>query len=559
MATRRQGKPAGREERKRPEEFGGRLPVALVFPGEASLALSTLGWQAVYRLLSGHPGLAVERFYVAPEATRLESEESGRDIGLFPVVAFSINFELDLLPLARALKIASLLLPERRRPAFPLVLGGGPLAFLNPAPLARALDLIFCGEAGKEFLELMLAVKEKIQSGADKPALLASVAARPGVYVPGQSPLPVRRVVTIGAPGALPDPAASVFVSSRAQFADMFLIEANRGCPHACRFCAAGFVYRPPRQASLEQIKNAILEAAPRKIGLVGTALTDWPELPVLLAWLGERKIKYGLSSLRADGLTEKLLAILRRSGLRTVTLALEGASQRLRDAANKHLSEETFLRAVRLCAEHGVDHLKIYLIVGWPGETGADYDEFAPLAARVAEVARLAGGGKKSIRHVTVAVSSLVPKPFTPLEFAPMATQAQLETAIERVQAAAAKIKGMRVTHDSPLAARVQGLISRGGEDAFELAALALENGGSWRKALAAWAGDKTFIDREFPEDRPFPWEVIDTGVSRAHLLREWRRYKERLATPACAPADCAGCGACGMDVFVKGRGTGG
>lgn len=496
----------------------------------------------------------MERFYAPVEAERLVSEESGRDIGEFPVVAFSINFELDLLPLARALKIASLLLPERRRPAFPLVLGGGPLAFLNPAPLAKALDLIFCGEAGKDFLELMLQIKEKILAGADKQALLASVAERPGVYVPGVSPLPVRRVVATGEPGDLPDPVTSVFVSPEAEFADMFLIEANRGCPHACRFCAAGFVYRPPRQASLAQIQEAIIEAAPRKIGLVGTALTDWPDLPSLLTWLGVRKIKYGLSSLRADGLTDELLTILRRSGLRTVTLALEGPSQRLRDAANKHLSEETFLRAVRLCADHGVDHLKIYLIVGWPGETAADYDAFAALAVRIAEAARLAAGGKKAVRHITVAVSSLVPKPFTPLEFAPMATQAELEHSIERIQAAAARVRGMRVTHDSPLAARIQGLISRGGESAFDLALLALEHGGSWRKALAAWPHDQTYIDRELASDQPFPWEVIDTGISRSHLAREWQRYKECVQSPACAPAGCPSCGVCGMDVFLKG-----
>jgi len=517
------------------------------------LALSTLGWQAVYRLLSSHPGLAVERFYVSSETAGLASEESGRDLSLFPVVAFSINFELDLLPLARALQIADLLLPERRRPAFPLVLGGGPLAFLNPAPLVPALDLIFCGEAGSEFLELMLAVKEKIMAGDDKRTLLASVADRPGVYVPGLSPLPVARVVQTAGPGGLPDPVTSVFVSPEAEFSDMFLIEANRGCPHACRFCAAGFVYRPPRQAGLEQIQQAILDASPHKIGLVGTALTDWPDLPRLLLWLAERKIKYGLSSLRADGLTDELLAILRRAGLRTVTLALEGPSQRLRNAANKHLDAETFLRAVRLCADHGVDHLKIYLIVGWPGETKADYDEFAAMAVRVAEAARLAEGGKKSIRHITVGVSSLVPKPFTPLQFAPMAGEAELETSIERVKTAASRIRGMRVSHDSPLAARIQGLISRGGEDAFELATLALAHGGSWRKALAAWAHDQSYIDNEIQPGRPLPWEVIDTGVTREHLRREWQRYKDCLQSPACPPAGCDACGVCGMADFLK------
>ena len=151
------------------------------------------------------------------------------------------------------------------------------------------------------------------------------------MLIPGKSAEPVRRLVDMSGSGNLHDPAYSCFVSSEAQFRDMLLLEVNRGCPYGCRFCAAGSIYKPPRHAELETLQEIVTRCAPQKVGLVGTALTDWPDLLPFLRWLQERKIKFSLSSLRADGLTDELLEFLRHTGTRSVTLALEGASRRLR------------------------------------------------------------------------------------------------------------------------------------------------------------------------------------------------------------------------------------
>ena len=275
------------------------------------------------------------------------------------------------------------------------------------------------------------------------------------------------------------------------------------------------------------------------------TALTDWPDLLPFLTWLRQRGTKFSLSSVRADGLTPELMTILRASGLRTLTLALEAPSERLRLAANKHLSVEALVRAVTLAGKYGINHLKFYLIVGWPGETPEDYAELAPLLASVAAAGGI-GVGKRGVAHATVSVNPLVPKPFTPMQWAPMASEAAIETAYALVREAIKPLKGFRVEVEPASMARVQGLLARGDARLFPMLVAASQAGGL-RRALAAWDGDSSwYLDRERPVDEAFPWDVIDIGVSKAVLWREWERYRQGLATAKCPPAGCAACGRC-------------
>ncbi|WP_243358333.1 radical SAM protein [Fundidesulfovibrio terrae] len=522
---------------------GGRLPVALAYPGAPRAALSALGWQAVYRLAGQSPWLVVERFFLSAGNSVPRSQDSSSPLDAFPLAAFSLGYELDGSVLTSALSASSVPLLASQRPGFPILLGGGPLAFLNPAPLAPILDAWFVGEAEAGFVPALERAAEMILAGADKPSVLSMLAALPGFYVPGRSALPVKRVV---APGGrvLADPVCSSFVSHEAEFKDTLLMEVNRGCPHSCRFCAAGFVYRPPRQARMADLRAIVEQTRPKKVGLVGTALTDWKELPEFLRWLSSEKVKFTLSSVRADGVTESLLDILRNAGLRTLTLALEGQSARIRKKANKNLDEDVFLRAVELAAKRGVNHLKTYLIVGWPGEEDADYDELARFLAEVVKAGKV-GGGKKGIGHMTLGVNPLVPKPWTPMQWAPMAGAAYLEDRLERMAAMVKPLRGVRLEGEKPSWARVQGLLARGGEDLAELIIAAGEIG--WRKALREWSGDvSAVLDRERGRDEPFPWECIDIGVGRETLWREWERYRSGKRTPKCPEQGCGLCEAC-------------
>ncbi len=532
-------RPAGRD-------FGGRLPVALAVPGEARAALSALGWQAVWRILDANPALAVERVFCPGDAPP-RAEDSGRPLVDFPVIAFSLCYEEEYLAVLSALKRSGIPLDSDQRPDFPIILGGGPLAFLNPAPILPALDLLFVGEAEAGLADVLETLRQAALSGADKAACLEAVASLPGVLAPGRTPTPVARTRRIDpcATTSLTEPAHSCFVSGHAEFRDMFLVEVNRGCPYGCRFCAAGYVYRPPRQASLADLQALIEDVGPRKVGLVGTALTDWPDLVPFLEWLRQRKTKFSLSSVRADGLTPQLMAILRASGLRTLTLALEAPSERLRRAANKQLSVDALLRAVTLAGEHGVNHLKFYLIVGWPGETPEDYDELAPLLADAAAAGSI-GRGRRGVAHATLSVNPLVPKPFTPMQWAPMAAEAVIEADYARVREAVKGLKGFRVEAETPSMARLQGLLARGDGRLFDLIRLAAA-AGSFRRALKQWDGDPAwYLDRQRPRHEAFPWDIVDVGVSRDYLWREWERYQAGLVTAKCPPAGCDACRRC-------------
>nr|WP_322785979.1 radical SAM protein [Pseudodesulfovibrio piezophilus] len=525
----------------------------MAVPGGEKNAVSTLGWQSVYRMLSEEPGLAVERVF--PDKRGLidggdpTTRESQSPLSSFPVIAWSVTFEEDFLILPRTLQAAGVPPLSAERSRLPLVMVGGPPAFLNPAPIAPFVDIFWVGEADNNFIPFFLTLKQLIFDGADRETILDTIKDLPGVYVPGKSQTPVRRVVSSG-PGPLVDPGFSCFISGHATFRDTLLLEVNRGCPYGCRFCAAGFIYRPPRNADIDELKRIVELTDPPKIGLVGTALTDWPDLLPFLKWIHGQKKKFSLSSMRADGITEELLIYLRERGIRTITLALEGASERLRNMMSKKLDPEDFLNAVRLCARYGVNHLKMYLIAGWPDETDEDYEELRDFLEKIVQIrSEEPGGRKKHFMRITIGVSSLVPKPFTPFQWAPMTGEEALNRRMKMLTKMVKPYKGVTLHHDNPFQARLQALLARGGEELADFILLAAEHGG-WKKALKRWDGDiDATLSRERTKDEFFPWEVIDIGVKREHLWKEWSRSKKAQVSPKCSPKGCTHCVGCGME----------
>ena len=371
------------------KDWGGRFPIALGYPNSYSLALSNLGFQTIYHLLNRDSRVVAERFYL-PEglesggASRpLLTQESRRPVAETGVLIFSISFERDYLNLVTLLLQAGLApLAKDRTKEQPLVLVGGVTSFINPLPLFPLVDGFLLGEGESQIPVLIETLLEN--QGCERRSLLEALARVPGFL---SSDYPVRQSITL--PRAEVDsfvPRTFVAGTGDQVFADTLLVEVNRGCPRGCRFCAAGFVYRPFRNRSLGCLKEAIRAGALlgfKKVGLVGSALGDYPDLESLCSWLVEEGFLFSFSSLRIDTIDDRLLELLQSGGVKSITIAPEAGSERLRQALHKGLSEEVILAQAARVATAGIGRLKLYFLIGLPGETEADLEAIVALVKK--------------------------------------------------------------------------------------------------------------------------------------------------------------------------------
>jgi radical SAM superfamily enzyme YgiQ (UPF0313 family) len=460
------------------------LAVALVYPSPYHVGMSSLGFQTIYRQLATLPQVTAERAFlpddvVAARAARevLCTYESNRPVADFPIVAFSLAYEPEVAGIVHCLDLAGIpaLAAERdgagRR--WPLVVVGGPLTFSNPVPAGPFADVIVMGEADDACVLLVQAFRDS----PDKPALLATLARTPGFYLPalhGERPPPA----LVADDRHLP--AYSQIVTPHTELADMFLIEAARGCSRSCAYCV---MRRSPGHAMRKVEPAQLLAKIPehaRRVGLVGAAVTDHPELPAILRALAAAGRGVGVSSLRADRLDDELVSLLAAGGYRTLTTAADGASQRLRDQVQRGTSEAHLLAAARLCRKHGMTALKLYTLIGLPGETPADVEELVRLTRELADIAP----------RLVVAIAPFVAKRGTPLADAPFADIASLEEKLARLRAG---LRGRaRLSGDAPKWAWVEFRLAQGGFAEGHAAAAAARAGGSfaaWKRALMSAA----------------------------------------------------------------------
>jgi Fe-S oxidoreductase len=457
------------------------LAFALCYPSPYHLGMSSLGFQSIYRSLHALPDSTAERAFLPDNVTdaRRLSEglctyESGRSIGDFAVVAFSLASELELAGVVSCLDLAGIpaLHAERASHArtFPLVVVGGPLTFSNPVPVGPFADVVVMGEA-EELLPILV---NSLRDQPDRETLLNNLAHRPGFYLPslhGETPPPV----------AIADdnylPAYSQIVTPHTELGGMFLIEAERGCSRGCAYCvmrrSAGSGMRPVAPERL----LSLVPAGARRVGLVGAAVADHPALPEILRALVDAGREVGVSSLRADRLDDELVGLLARGGYRTLTTAADGASQRLRDQVDRHTRVEDLLRAARLCRDHGMALLKLYVLIGLPGETAADIDELARLALELAALAP----------KLSLTVSPFVSKRNTPLDHQPFEDIASLDDKLAFLRRQLRR--RVRLGGDAPKWGWVEYRLAQGGFAEGLAAARAARAGGgfaAWKRALA-------------------------------------------------------------------------
>jgi radical SAM superfamily enzyme YgiQ (UPF0313 family) len=550
----------------------GPLAVCLVYPNTYAVGMGNLGFQAVLRILSDDPHVTVDRAFL-PDGPRTEwprtlrALESDRPVGDFDVVAFSISFEADYLHVLDVLALAGLpLRRDARRAGAPLVLAGGPATFLNPEPLAEFVDLFLIGEA-EEMLPEFVARAAAGSSGRD--ALLERTEDVVGAYRPDRfracydvegslaeveydgpfEPRVARRYL------AQLDrrETSSEILSPDAVFGDMFLVEGSRGCEWGCRFCAAGFMYRPVRYRSVDGLRRSVARGLNerRTIGLVGAEMASQPGIASLCQEIAAAGGRGSPSSLKADLITPALAQALGSGGNRSVTVAPEAGSERLRRVINKNLTEADVLRAAEWLVGGGVEALKLYVMVGLPTETEQDVDAIADLVRAVR--ARLMSGGRPKVGRILVSINPFVPKPWTPFQWEPMEDLGSLKRKLARVRRQLSAVPAVQVETESPREGYLQTLLSRGDRRVAELLERLHRDPKAWWPMLRALRGGRDdlvdpdrFVHRAYRLDELLPWDFIDNQVEKRYLAAERRKAYEERQTPPCDTHTCHTCGAC-------------
>lgn len=549
----------------------GRYRVALIYPNTYHQGMSNLGFLTVYQLLNQREDCLCERFFLPDKdelaktqqsASALVSLESGRPLTDFDLIAFSISFENDYLNLPTIFNLAGIpFFAAARDQSWPLILFGGVCAFINPEPLADIVDLVAIGEAEPLLSGLLDVLLER---SSDREGCLQKLAQLPGIYVPkfytpvyAETGEVTHLNVTPGVPLQVVrqflqnldlSPSRSFIQAEATEFGNMALTEVSRGCSRGCRFCAAGFVYLPPRERNLANLLSQVDEGLchRNRIGLVAAAVSDYSNIQELQQGILERNGQISMSSLRLDALTVEEIAILSQAGHKSVAIAPEAGSQRLRDFINKGISEEQILASVKMLAAGGIKNLKLYFIIGFPGEQQSDIEAIITLTASISAIWREAGRERGQLGTLTLSVNPFIPKPFTPFQWAGMDQEKSLKQKLRLLQSAVSRIPNSRMNHESIRAAILQTFLSRGdrriGQLLPELAA------GGNLKQLCKKAGLNLdfYVTRARGFAELFPWEIIDQGVTRTYLWQEYQKARQEKTTSPCVTG-CRRCGVCG------------
>jgi radical SAM superfamily enzyme YgiQ (UPF0313 family) len=530
--------------------------VCLAYPNSYRIGMANLGFQTVYKIINETPSFLCERVFLpasgddaefgtgAAETVSLESQKPIRD---FDILAFSVSFENDYPSILKLLDLGGLpLLAKDRTSEHPLVIGGGIALTLNPEPLSDYFDVFILGEAEETLPQFAQVFAEVSSRGLDRRALLIALQKQiPGIYVPAlytvsyfpEGIIQAVRPQEQGLPERIqisPVKNINAFCTTEvvssidSEMADMFLVEVNRGCPHLCRFCAAGHVYAPPRFRSYEEIVSAIDRglAAKNKIGLVGTAVSDHPDLLRICQYIVDRNAQAGIGSLRLDRMDEKIVDILKAGGIETVALAPEAGSQRLRDLLRKGITTDDILQACRMLIEKEMSNLRLYFMVGLPTETDEDIDAIIDLAKKIQHTALSHTEGKRKFRRITLSINQFIPKPRTPLQWCGLADVQDVGKKIKKIVHAFRQDKQISVIADVPKWNYVQALLSLGDRRVGDILLAVHRLNGNWQRALKDVNINPDFyVYRQKDLDEFLPWDVIEVGVSKRHLINEYRK----------------------------------
>jgi len=582
----------------------------MCFPDVYEIGMSHLGIQILYDMFNQRSDVYCERVYspwidldriMREQGIPLFALESQQPVKDFDFLGITLQYEMCYTNILQILDLAQIpLKAEDRAEGHPFVIGGGPCTY-NPEPVADFFDIIYIGEGETVYGELLDQYKVWKKSGAPRAAFLKAAAQIAGLYVPMFYEVSYHGDGTVKEfHPTVPEAPKKVIKQVERNLSDTFypekplvpylkvtqdrvVLEIQRGCIRGCRFCQAGMLYRPIRPRSLGFLKQrarAMLESTGHdEITLSSLSSSDYKELSELVYWLiGEfqkKGVNISLPSLRIDAFALDVMSKVQDIRKSSLTFAPEAGSQRMRDVINKGLTEEVILQGAKDAFYGGWNRVKLYFMLGLPGEKDSDIAEIAVLSDKIAKeyysVPKEQRNGKVQI---VTSTSIFVPKPFTPFQWAPMVSKEEAE---ERRVFLLGKIKSQKHgrsikynCHDADVS-ELEGIFARGDRKLNDVILQAYQSGcmydawsesfhyDKWVQAFADRGIDMDFyIKRERTEDEMFPWDFIDIGVTKDFLLQEYRRAKEGTVTPNCRAA-CAGCGAAkfGCGVCMEERGS--
>jgi radical SAM superfamily enzyme YgiQ (UPF0313 family) len=541
---------------------GGKLRVALAFPNTYFVGMSNLGLQTVYRLFNAEAGIVCERVFLPPKSelaaqvaagTPLVTIESQTPVADFDIFAFSVSFEWDYTNVVTMLRLAGI--PPRadqRSHHHPLVMIGGAVTFVNPEPLAPFADVIAAGE-GEALIPPLLAAFE---TASDRDDLLRRLTSERGFYIPsfydveyaadgrltamrpreGTGAPPVVRKAALRTTEAVDPPATTIF-TPETELGSRFLVEVVRGCANLCRFCWAGYNYLPVRAFPKERILELAAAAKPysARAGLVSIALCDHPDIEEILTRLLEMGYSISPASLRLDDLTPTILKLLRASGERSITIAPETGSDRLRRVINKTITNDEILAATDMIFEHGFDNLKLYYMLGIPTETDDDLVAIRDQTLQMREIMLRHARPRGQVGRIVGSVNPLVPKPGTAYQWLPMEADVSVERKLKRMRTLMAGIDNVYFTMKSERHSFYQALLSLGDRRVAAAIEAAERNGGQWRAAVAETGVDADFfVFRDRSSDSLLPWDIIDGGMKETFFRSEFdKAMREEWTLP--------------------------
>lgn len=491
---------------------GGKLNIALVYPNTYWVGMSNLGVHTMYRVFNAHPGICCERFFLDHE----RSIESGRPLQDFHIIAFSISYELDWIHMIRIL-INNKIQPKAvDRGGSHIVMAGGSAVTLNPEPVADAVDVCFLGE-GEPIVD---ALHEAFTLGSDYNDFLDRLQGHPGVYLPARTTPVADGNAILGFTGPAPTlsvvnpleyPGHTAIITEHTVFKDMYMMEIARGCPYRCKFCTAREIYSPFRPVKIEHLKRILDTAHPsgKKIGLVSTSLNNHPQAPALFEEINKRGMKIAPPSLRLGMITRDLLDALKESKVVGVTIAPETGSETLRSAIGKGISNDMILSDVHSLISYGIRDLKLYFMVGLPGEDTSDIDAVIDLVKRIRQRFIHVSKGNKRLGKLSVSINTMVPKPHTPYERIEMLNTVDAKARIKKIVKALKSQSNITVSFEGPKWAYLQALLARGDRSVLDvIIEMARTDSAQWQEVLRQWPRNPDYYAvRGRSADEVLPW----------------------------------------------------